>query len=46
MLAAENGNLRIVELLIAGKVDVNIQDNVSHIDGVCVLADYVIECEY
>ncbi len=45
-VAAQNGHLRVVELLIAAKADVNIQDNVSHIDGVCVLADSVVECVY
>ncbi len=44
MVAAQNGHLRIVELLIAAKALVNIQTNVSHIDGVCVLADCVVEC--
>ena len=44
MGAAQNGHLRIVELLIAAKATVNIQTKVSHIDGVCVLADCVVEC--
>ncbi len=37
-VAAENGHLRVVELLLAAKADVNIQANVSHIDGVCAVA--------
>ncbi len=45
-VAAQNGHLRVVELLLAAKADVNIQTNVSHIDGVCVLADSVVECVY
>ncbi len=45
-VAAQNGHLRVVELLIATKADVNTQTNVSHIDGVCVLADSVVECVY
>ncbi len=43
IVAAQNGHLRIVELLIAAKALVNIQTNVSHIDGVCVPADCVVE---
>ncbi len=43
-VAAQDGHLRVVELLIASKADVNIQTKVSHIDGVCVLADSVVEC--
>ncbi len=45
-VAAHNGHLRVVELLIAAKADVNIQTNVSHIDGVGVLAHSVVECVY
>ncbi len=44
--AAQNGHVRVVELLIAAKADVNIQADVSHIDGVCVLTDCVVECVY
>ena len=44
MTTARNGHLRIVELLIAANAGVNILDNVSLIDGVCVLADCVVEC--
>ena len=46
MTAARNGHLRIVELLIAANADLNIQIKVSLIEGVCVLADCVIECVY
>ena len=46
MVAAENGHLKVVELLIVANADVNIQDNVSLINGVCVLADCVVECVY
>ncbi len=42
-IAAQNGHLRVVELLIAANANVNIQTSVSHIDGVCVLADSVVE---
>ncbi len=35
-VAAKNGHLRVVELLIAVGADVNIKTNVSHIDGVTV----------
>ncbi len=35
--ACRNGHLKIVELLIAANADVNIQDKVSLVDGVCVL---------
>ena len=46
MVAAYKGHLRIVELLVAAKANVNIQTNVSLIDGVCVLTDCVVECVY
>ena len=46
IVAAHNGHLRIVELLIAAKALVNIQAIVSHIDGVCVLTDCVVDCLY
>ena len=46
MIAARNGHLRIVELLIAANADLNIQTKVSLINGVCVLADCVVECVY
>ncbi len=39
MVAAENGHLRVVELLIAAKADVNIQTIVSQIDSAFVLAN-------
>ncbi len=35
-VAAHNCHLRVVELLIAVGADVNIETNVSHIDGVTV----------
>ncbi len=44
--AAQNGHLRVVELLIAAKANVNVQTNVGHNDGVCVLTDFVVECVY
>ena len=46
IVAAQNGHLKIVELLIGANANINIQNNVSHIDGVCVLADCVVECVY
>ncbi len=46
IIAAQKGHLKVVELLIAANADVNIQTNVSHIDGVCVPADCVVECVY
>ncbi len=44
--AAQNGHVRVVELLITAKANVNIQTNVSHIDGVCVHIDCMVECVY
>ncbi len=34
-VAAQEGHLRVVELLIAAKADVNVQAKVSHIKCVC-----------
>ncbi len=46
IIAAQKGHLKVVELLIAANANVNIQTNVSHIDGVCELTDCVVECVY
>ena len=40
IVAAQNGHLKVVELLITSNADVNIQTIVSHIDSVCVLAHH------
>ncbi len=46
IVAAQNGHLKIVEILIESNADVNIQTNVSHIDCICELNGCVVECVF